>query len=157
MWPFKSKFDFENIGIHMGNSYLTFEGKALTCKATPMYWMYACPKTGKFLIRGSRTWGELRGDLPEDVWENWKTTGFSPKQYLISLIPAKDQKKEKIMSDHQLELSTQELNYLYQLLNDNIQDGSYWGNKKNFIKMQKKLLEKIEDIIEEEISSGCED
>jgi hypothetical protein len=49
----------------------------------------------------------------------------------------------------ELELTHTELNYLLNLVEDNIRDGSYWGNEKQFRKMQSNVLEKITETSDE--------
>lgn len=49
----------------------------------------------------------------------------------------------------ELELTHTELNYLLNLVTDHIRDGSYWGNKEQFRKMQSRVLDKITEISDE--------
>ena len=49
----------------------------------------------------------------------------------------------------ELELTHTELTYLLNLVEDHIRDGSYWGNEKQFRKMQSNVLEKITEISDE--------
>jgi hypothetical protein len=44
-----------------------------------------------------------------------------------------------------IELSVDEICYLQNIIEDNVESGVYWGNKFNFMKMQEKLLEKLEE------------
>ena len=45
----------------------------------------------------------------------------------------------------QLELKKTELELLYNLVQDNIDSGVYWGNKDWFVVMQANVFEKLED------------
>lgn len=47
------------------------------------------------------------------------------------------------MKTETLELTKTELNYILNLVYDNIRQGWYYGNKKQFEKMQSKLLNKL--------------
>jgi hypothetical protein len=49
------------------------------------------------------------------------------------------------MKTETLELTKTELTYLYNLILDNIDMGIYYGNKKQFDKMQKAVFYKIEE------------
>jgi len=51
------------------------------------------------------------------------------------------------MKTETLELTKTELDYLWSILSDHIGSGEYWGNKKQFVKMQDNLFEKIEDAL----------
>ena len=53
----------------------------------------------------------------------------------------------------ELELNGTELNYLLNLVEDNIREGNYWGNKEQFHKMQSRVLDKINEINDELILS----
>lgn len=43
----------------------------------------------------------------------------------------------------QIKLTTAELNYLINLVKDNINEGSYWGNEQQFRKRQTKVFNKL--------------
>jgi hypothetical protein len=49
------------------------------------------------------------------------------------------------MKTETLELTKTELDYLFSLVHDHIEEGYYWGNKVQFQKMQNSVLKKIED------------
>ena len=49
------------------------------------------------------------------------------------------------METETLELTKTELNYLYNVVDDHIRSGEYWGHRKQFQNLQKRILEKIED------------
>lgn len=49
----------------------------------------------------------------------------------------------------QVELTKSELELLCNLVGDNINNGTYWGNKDYFVVMQAKTLEKLTDALEE--------
>lgn len=44
-----------------------------------------------------------------------------------------------------LELTKTQVNYLYDLVCENIKSGEYWGDHKQFMKMQNGVLKKIEE------------
>jgi len=50
------------------------------------------------------------------------------------------------MKTETLELTKTELNYMLNLVYENIREGWYYGNKKQFEKMQSKLLDKLLDL-----------
>ena len=50
-----------------------------------------------------------------------------------------------------IELTKTELNYVLNLVYDNIREGWYYGNKKQFEKMQSKFLDKLLEIHDNEI------
>ena len=47
------------------------------------------------------------------------------------------------MKTEDLELTWTEIKYLYCIMADHIDSGSYWGNKEQFVQMQEKLFDKI--------------
>ena len=49
------------------------------------------------------------------------------------------------MKTETLELTKTELTYLYNLILENVNMGSYWGNKEQFDKMQKEVFYKVEE------------
>ena len=49
------------------------------------------------------------------------------------------------MKTETIELTKTELDYLLSVVHDQIDSGVYWGNKAQFIKMQNRVLEKIEE------------
>jgi hypothetical protein len=51
-----------------------------------------------------------------------------------------------------LELTKVELNYLYNLVCENIERGEYWGNQNQFMKMQERVFNKLMDC-ETEVTS----
>jgi hypothetical protein len=44
-----------------------------------------------------------------------------------------------------LELTKTELEYLYNVVDDHIRSGIYWGKKENFDSLQKKVFDKVEE------------
>lgn len=57
------------------------------------------------------------------------------------------------MKTETLELTKTELNYILNLVYDNIREGWYYGNKKQFEKMQSKLLNKLLELQDDSILS----
>jgi hypothetical protein len=55
------------------------------------------------------------------------------------------------MKTETVELTHTELNYILNLIGENIREGYYWGNEKQFRKMQSKLLDKLLEIHDDEI------
>jgi len=53
------------------------------------------------------------------------------------------------MKTETLELTNTELKYLLSLVEDNIREGIYWGNKDQFNKMQSRVFNKITKITDE--------
>jgi len=51
------------------------------------------------------------------------------------------------MKTETLELTKTELEYLWSVLVAHISSGEYWGNRKQFLKMQDNIFEKIEDAL----------
>jgi hypothetical protein len=51
-----------------------------------------------------------------------------------------------------IELTKTELNYLYNLVCENMERGEYWGNQKQFMKMQENVFNKLMDGNTEETS-----
>jgi hypothetical protein len=51
-----------------------------------------------------------------------------------------------------LELTKTEVNYLYDLVCQNMERGEYWGNHKWFMKMQNNVFDKLMDCETEEES-----
>lgn len=49
----------------------------------------------------------------------------------------------------ELKLTESELNYILNLVEDNIREGNYWGNKEQFQNRQSRVLEKITKISDE--------
>jgi len=49
------------------------------------------------------------------------------------------------MKTETIELTKTELTYLYNLILENVNIGSYWGNKEQFDKMQKTVFYKVEE------------
>lgn len=49
------------------------------------------------------------------------------------------------MKTETIELTKTELDYLLSIVNEHIDSGVYWGNQAQFIKMQSRVLEKIEE------------
>ena len=49
----------------------------------------------------------------------------------------------------ELKLTEPELNYILSLVEDNIREGNYWGNKEQFQNRQSRVLEKITKINDE--------
>lgn len=54
-----------------------------------------------------------------------------------------------MMKTKTLELTHAELNYLLTLVEDNIREGNYWGNKEQFQNRQSRVLDKITKITDE--------
>ena len=55
-----------------------------------------------------------------------------------------------------LELTKTEVNYLYNLVCENMERGEYWGNHQQFMKMQDNVFNKLmdcgcEEIVEKEV------
>jgi hypothetical protein len=50
------------------------------------------------------------------------------------------------MKSETLELTKTELNYVLNLVYENIREGWYYGNKQQFEKMQSKLLDKLLEV-----------
>jgi hypothetical protein len=50
------------------------------------------------------------------------------------------------MKTETVELTHTELNYILNLIGENIREGYYWGNEKQFRKMQSNLLDKLLEI-----------
>lgn len=48
------------------------------------------------------------------------------------------------MKTEAIKLSKSELDYLLSIVHESINEGTYWGNKAQFRKTQKSVLEKIE-------------
>jgi hypothetical protein len=51
-----------------------------------------------------------------------------------------------------LELTKTEVNYLYNLVCENMERGEYWGNHQQFMKMQDNVFNKLMDCETEEAS-----
>lgn len=51
-----------------------------------------------------------------------------------------------------LELTKTEVNYLYNLVCENMKSGEYWGNHQQFMKMQDNVFNKLMDCETEEAS-----
>ncbi len=49
------------------------------------------------------------------------------------------------MKTETIELTRVELNYLYNLVCENMERGEYWGNKNQFMKMQERVFNKLMD------------
>jgi hypothetical protein len=49
------------------------------------------------------------------------------------------------MKTETLEFTKTELDYLYNIVDEHIRSGEYWGNREQFQNLQKRVLEKIED------------
>lgn len=49
----------------------------------------------------------------------------------------------------ELKLTESELNYILNLVEDNIREGNYWGNQEQFKNRQSRVLEKITKINDE--------
>ncbi len=49
------------------------------------------------------------------------------------------------MKTKTLKLTRVELNYLYNLVCENLERGEYWGNKNQFMKMQERVFNKLMD------------
>ena len=50
------------------------------------------------------------------------------------------------MKTETIELTKTEIGYLYNLVKNHIEQGSYWGREEYFIKTQKSVLEKLDEI-----------
>jgi len=48
------------------------------------------------------------------------------------------------MKTETLELTKTELDYLLSIVHESINEGTYWGNHEQFVKMQNRVLKKIE-------------
>ena len=53
---------------------------------------------------------------------------------------------EDKMKTETIELTKTELDYLLSVVHEHIDSGDYWGNQAQFIKMQNRVLEKIEEV-----------
>ena len=49
----------------------------------------------------------------------------------------------------ELKLTESELNYIWSLVEDNIREGNYWGNKEQFQNRQSRVVDKITKITDE--------
>jgi hypothetical protein len=91
MWPFKKKQPvWENIGTHMGHSYIASEnGKVINLWCIPHYYFSICRETNEFNICGFKDGASLKGMIPEEL--RGKPTHVIKTYLLKTHLPQRDQ------------------------------------------------------------------